>query len=101
MIVSGFSFHLFKVNVERVLRLRNGGYARFAVLYVADIDSDYVKLTLWHDCKNWIRNIDVGCTVVVTDVVQHAWKSQISLATTFSSQLVDFCHVKNGIPCCK
>ena len=81
--------------MERTVRLKNGNYVQFAALYVADTNSDYVKVTLWHDSKNWIRSIDIGCIVAITDVIQHTWKSHISVATTFSSHMFDFCHAKN------
>ena len=84
--------------MERVVRLKNGNDAKFASLYVADIDSDYVKLTLWHESKNWIQQIEVGFVIVVTDVIQHTWREQISLATTYSSEMVNFQRAKNILP---
>lgn len=78
------------------MKLKKGSVAQFASLYIAGMDSNYIKLSLWHDCKNWTRTLVPGNIIIVTDVMQHVWKDQLSLSTTFSSELVNFHHPKDA-----
>ncbi|XP_065059816.1 uncharacterized protein LOC135687234 isoform X2 [Rhopilema esculentum] len=87
-----------QVNTEDVVRLKNGEFATFASLFVADKESQYVQLTLWHHLKDWVKNIDAGSILLVTDVVQKMWKNKMSLATTDESKLFNFHQPKEPFP---
>lgn len=87
------------MNAEKIVKLKNGGIAKFSTIYICDADSDYVKLTLWHGSRNWAERLEPGCIIAATGVIQNKWREQISLATTATSELIDVQMITEGAKC--